>query len=476
MGAVLFFPGAIAACSSGTNDPTDSGRAVSCPGLTRCDGACVDANHDPDNCGACGASCDEGQACVEGVCTAAACPEGTTSCAERCVDLRYDPRHCGACEAACGSDSICDDGNCTDMTACPTGQTPCGGICVDLDRNNDHCGGCDVACEDGQICNGEGQCQLSCQQRLLNCEDTCIDPFSDERYCGATDDCAGENAGEACAAGFACQGGTCAPSCPVGQIACNGQCIDPATDETYCGATFGCTGSSAGVTCAPGQICSGSTCITSCPAGLVECNSTCIDPDNDPNFCGANSLCGSFDVCGGGEYCNQGNCESLGVSCAPPTGTTVMPNQTTTFTSWARGYYFTAQSSFFITSARIPDLTGPQSIQIVRFTGGVPPVFPSDTSAYETLIFLPSSSITGAIAMCLPVTVGDVIGILGQRTVSSTPTTSYGPGASSVIIDGRTTTLNRLIYQGDITANIAGPLSTSTSSIGRIELETAPRN
>ena len=74
------------------------------------------------------------------------------------------------------------------------------------------------------------------------CNGQCIDPESDNRYCGATADCMGSNAGEKCASGEVCSGGTCGASCVSGQILCNGQCIDPDTDNRYCGATGDCQG------------------------------------------------------------------------------------------------------------------------------------------------------------------------------------------------------------------------------------------
>ena len=87
----------------------------------------------------------------------------------------------------------------------------------------------------------------------------CIDPNTDERFCGASADCQGANAGVMCAAGEICDGsGSCALSCQVGLIDCNGTCIDPSSNPTYCGATANCQG---GVNCASDQACSAGVCV-----------------------------------------------------------------------------------------------------------------------------------------------------------------------------------------------------------------------
>jgi hypothetical protein len=59
-------------CNSfGECDPSGGGGTITTPvcaeGLTYCGGACVDLQSDPNNCGACGASCaGGGGTCVGG--------------------------------------------------------------------------------------------------------------------------------------------------------------------------------------------------------------------------------------------------------------------------------------------------------------------------------------------------------------------------------------------------------------------------
>jgi hypothetical protein len=66
-------------------------------------------------------------------------------------------------------------------------------------------------CLAGFICDGTGNCALSCQAGLIDCNGTCIDPDSNPQYCGATGDCQGANDGDVCAIDEACVGGSCVP-------------------------------------------------------------------------------------------------------------------------------------------------------------------------------------------------------------------------------------------------------------------------
>ncbi len=47
----------------------------------------------------------------------------------------------------------------------------------------------------------------------VECDGTCVDPFSDPFYCGASDDCTGSNSGRACSPSAACMAGECIDSC-----------------------------------------------------------------------------------------------------------------------------------------------------------------------------------------------------------------------------------------------------------------------
>ena len=89
-------------------------------GLTDCGGTCVDLTSDNNNCGACGAACGEGMYCNSfsecdpsggGGTTTTACAPGLTECDGACVDLQNDPNNCGACGTVCPSGQ-CGLGSC----------------------------------------------------------------------------------------------------------------------------------------------------------------------------------------------------------------------------------------------------------------------------------------------------------------------------------------------------------------------------
>ncbi len=242
----------------------------------------------------------------------APCPVGLTLCGSTCVDTNVDGANCGACGTTCDPGSVCNGAGTCELS-CQSGLTDCNGTCVDTDSDRANCGACGTTCDPGFVCDGAGQCALSCQSGLIDCNGTCIDPDTDRAYCGATADCQGANAGTVCGAGEVCETGTCTLSCPGGQIACNGACIDPATDRTYCGASADCAGANAGTTCEDGFVCNGAgSCELSCQSGLVDCNGTCIDPDTDRTYCGASADCAGANAgttCDSGFVCNgAGSC------------------------------------------------------------------------------------------------------------------------------------------------------------------------
>lgn len=105
-----------------------------------------------------------------------------------------------------------------------------------------------------------GMCQLSCQDTLLDCEGRCIDPGSSEAFCGASGDCTGPEAGEVCGGGRVCTGGVCEVTCLPGLLACDEACIDPLTDERFCGATNTCSGADAGEVCDAREACDSGIC------------------------------------------------------------------------------------------------------------------------------------------------------------------------------------------------------------------------
>lgn len=288
-------------------------------------GECSDGR---DNDGDGQADCDDRGCSTHAFCGApdagmdagSTCPTGLSRCDGACVALDRDPSHCGSCGTECGAGEACDEGTC--VISCPLGQLNCSGTCVDPDTDREHCGAtadCEGpnagdACEPGFVCDGSGSCALSCQAGMVECDGSCIDPDTDRRYCGAVDDCSGTSAGQPCEPGYVCDGsGSCALSCQAGLLQCEDRCIDPQQDPDHCGASGDCSGAAAGSICGEREVCDAGTC--SCAAGLVRCGDECIDPNTDEGYCGATGSCAGSEAgtsCGDGEVCAAGTC-----SCAP---------------------------------------------------------------------------------------------------------------------------------------------------------------
>lgn len=142
------------------------GGSTSCPAPLRMCGICVDVEHDPDNCGACGRSCGSLGLCDFGTCI---CPEGTTRCDAACVDVRSDPRHCGSCENDCGDVARCESYSCV----CDSGLEYCEseGSCVDTSYDPFNCGAC------GRMCPSAPNSYPSCH--LSACRLECFEGFAD---------------------------------------------------------------------------------------------------------------------------------------------------------------------------------------------------------------------------------------------------------------------------------------------------------
>lgn len=256
-------------------DPDVTEGSVTCPENSSatsqvCEGQCVETATSPRHCGMCGNPCAAGAACVDGVCTAA-CTGGTVRCQGRCVDPRTNPDYCGA------------DNMCGNFTACVRGQ-----VCI------------------------AGRCTVFCPANQVNCGGNCIDPLSNPSFCGASADCTGMNAGASCTAGQVCSMGRCGASCPVGFVNCMGNCVDPQSNTRFCGANNACAVGSF-TACAMNEICSGGRCSSSCGTGTVRCGNppSCIDPQSNNRFCGARLDCAAANAgtqCALGELCLGGRC------------------------------------------------------------------------------------------------------------------------------------------------------------------------
>ena len=202
---------------------------------------------------------------------------------------------------------------------CLSGQILCNGQCIDPDTDNRYCGAKDNCsganagkkCASGQVCSG-GSCDVTCVSGQILCNGQCVDPKTDNRYCGAKDNCSGANAGSKCKDGEVCSAGKCGTSCLSSQVLCGGKCIVPETDNAYCGAKAGCTGATK---CRDGEVCSVGKCGVTCVAGQIVCGGRCVDPSSDNSYCGAMGDCSGTNAgksCTSGQVCSDGKC---GVTC-----------------------------------------------------------------------------------------------------------------------------------------------------------------
>ncbi|MGI5830595.1 MAG: hypothetical protein ACOX8U_10595, partial [Bradymonadia bacterium] len=245
---------------------------------------------------------------LDGVCPprdARCCPYGADECS---VD---ELREAGMCEMADEADYGVNKARCTNDKVCrPVGldvetikfaclerceepQTACldaAGLatCTDVNTDRNNCGGCFTIgsgkqCNPGEQCKN-AECKPPCSSGEVLCDDECIDPLNNNDFCGAEGACAGNGRGEKCEKGRVCSAGICSANCMIGQILCDEKCIDPQTDNRYCGATEGdCTDKQ----CGSGKVCSGGNCSATCLSGQVLCGGQCIDPKTDNRYCGA---------------------------------------------------------------------------------------------------------------------------------------------------------------------------------------------
>mgnify|MGYP006980632252 CR=1 FL=1 len=326
--------------------------SVTCvSGQIVCNGKCIDPKADNTYCGAkgvCnndstdsenykGATCTNGRVCSNGSCDLT-CETGKIICDNKCVDPKADNIYCGA-KAGCtgatqcsGVTPLCSGGKC--VSTCIGNQIVCGDRCVDPSSDNSYCGAkgaCNndsisstdykgATCRDGRICSN-GTCALTCETGKIICNNKCVDPKTDNTYCGAKGVCNNDSTdsenykGATCKDGRVCSKGTCALTCETGKIICDNKCVDPKTDNTYCGAKEGCTEAKkcSGVT----PLCYDGKCVSTCVGNQIVCGGRCVDPSSDNSYCGAKGACNDTSTsstdykgatCRDGRICSNGTC------------------------------------------------------------------------------------------------------------------------------------------------------------------------
>jgi len=142
----------------------------------------------------------------------------------------------------------------------------------------------------------------------------------------------------------------------------------------------------------------------------------------------------------------------------------------TSFSSMTRGYYFTAPVSFTICGVFVPTdvSTGPQSIEIVRFTAGPPPAYSAITNNFVSLFYVANSTATTMIPCNVSVTAGDIIGVYGSRGAA---VNSYGQTQCPTTILGNAVTLYRSGMQADLgLGQMQNIWSEISYNIGRVQI------
>ncbi len=151
-----------------------------------------------------------------------------------------------------------------------------------------------------------------------------------------------------------------------------------------------------------------------------------------------------------------------------------LPAFASAYSGNTRGMWFTAPTCFMINGLRVPtDVgTGNSWIVVMKFAAN-PPAFSSTTNSFTILYFGQNISGTNIIPVNIPISNGDIIGILGCRATSSSYATSYGSAGPQVVTLGTyTTTLNRLGMQYVLATTPPQDIWTENASIGRIEVYT----
>ncbi len=328
-------------CAPGCNE------SRACPtGLTCCTGACIDAQSNIANCGACGTRCagpNAVPACLNGNCTISMCAAGFEDCDMRLdngceVDTRTSLSHCGGCGRVCAArpnaTASCDAGTC--RHTCATGFADCdgdpaNGCEVDLRASTSHCGACGARCDpsNGVAACRAGVCAIErCNATHGDCDGNVTNGCETDLrvavlHCGMC----GTSCPSQTNASPTCVAGACATVCTSGFQDCdgvtaNGCEADLRTSVDNCGAC--------GRACRPAGgsgVCMGGVCsVRACDAGRADCdgdpsNGCEADTTRDLRACGmcgvaCPSPAGSVATCASGTCsftCNTGlaNCDGV---------------------------------------------------------------------------------------------------------------------------------------------------------------------
>jgi hypothetical protein len=190
------------------------------------------------------------------------CEEGLTSCQATCVDTLTDPNNCGSCK------NTCDDGDACTIDTCEGGgcvYTPI--VCDDNDActedacvGNGECENTPMVCGDGETCI-DGVCEAypTCDDGIQNGDETDVDCGGSVCPACPTDQCVADNCDNS-------NVNLCDASCggPFG----DGHCFTTTEGSGACLADYYC---GSGPTCTSSADCPDGVCITGDCCGYNEC-------------------------------------------------------------------------------------------------------------------------------------------------------------------------------------------------------------
>jgi hypothetical protein len=325
-----------------TNEQTDNNNCGACGNICKSGGsfcaagACVALLPNGGACNA-GAQCLSGN-CTGGICTAA-CGAGQVLCNGACVNEQTDPNNCGGCSIVCISGQSCNAGACVGQpiggpcsgnaacasNVCDLVTSKCvGSLCVDQRQDGaetdiDCGGGTCTACGVGKKCQANTDCTTNACDFVTGL--CAVSTCSDQRKDGnETDvDCGGGGACATCAIGKGCQLDTDCSSnaCNAATSTCvSNQCADNRKDgaetDVDCGGGI-CSACTLGLHCGVDNDCSSNA----CDAISFTCVSNqCSDHQKDGTEtdidCGGSNSCARCSV---GQACLISSDCSIGHTC-----------------------------------------------------------------------------------------------------------------------------------------------------------------
>ena len=298
--------------------------ATLCP-----DNHCYDLSRDDLHCGKCDTICGDYNSCISGKCEfdESKCVLPNIVCDEQCINPMTSEEYCGNCGTKCNSEQICDGGRC--IYQCEKPKTACSDGCFDLDNDTKNCHECGHDCNEGVDPDGvqyvcvKGECVTDCEDNELVCGGNCTNPKTSVEYCGAKDDCEGDNAGKKCITGAECKNGKCICG-EKGDVVCKigdeMKCANPKSDSNC-----GCDSENAGLVCtdltgiSEGHCTEDAKCEFTCEENRMDCNNNvsdgCEADLTTPEYCGScTHACNRENALS--VACVDGDCE---LTCKPGT-------------------------------------------------------------------------------------------------------------------------------------------------------------